>query len=328
MDNIDSTLKEAQKAIQEANDLSVLEKIRVHYLGKKSQLIDLSKSLAELSDSERRHLGKSINEAKGQIQQWIHEKKALLEQARLQEQLSTQKIDVTLRGRYDEMGSLHPVTRVVNRVTELFASVGFKVVEGPEIESEYYNFEALNIPADHPARAMHDTFYLTGDQYLLRTHTSPVQIREMEKHGVPVRLITLGRVFRKDFDQTHTPMFHQIEGLVIDKHCTFSDLKGLLQQFFNQFFETEVQLRFRPSYFPFTEPSAEVDMYHTSKQRWLELLGCGMVHPNVLKGVNVDPNEYSGFAFGMGLDRLAMLRYDVSDLRLFFENDLRFLEQF
>ena len=326
-DKLQSLLESAKKSIYEATELTVLEKIRVKYLGKKGELTDMLKSVSQLAVVERPVLGKAINEAKREIQASIDEKTAHLRQVALQEKLSKEKIDVTLTGRFDALGTLHPITHVCERVTQLFTMLGFRVAEGPEIEDEYHNFEALNIPADHPARAMADTFYFSGDK-LLRTHTSPVQIREMEKSGVPIRLIGLGRVYRRDLDQTHTPMFHQVEGLVVDKQCTFADLKGLLQHFLNRFFETKIRLRFRPSYFPFTEPSAEVDIYQTRTDSWLEVLGCGMVHPNVLRMQNVDPDEYSGFAFGIGLDRLAMLRYDIPDLRLLFENDIRFLSQF
>ncbi len=327
MSDLQSILATARKSVQEASDLSALDRVRVHYLGKKGELTELLKSVANLSVEERPVLGKAINEAKREIQALIGEKSQALLNQEVQQKLSTQKIDVTLRGRYDDLGAIHPITRVLERVSELFAGLGFKIAEGPEIEDDYHNFEALNIPADHPARAMQDTFYLSGDR-LLRTHTSPVQVRELEQHGVPIRLIAVGRVFRRDLDQTHTPVFHQVEGLVVNEKSTLADLKGLLQHFINHFFESDVKIRFRPSYFPFTEPSAEVDIYRPSTGRWLEVLGCGMVHPNVLRQVKVDPNKYSGFAFGIGLDRLAMLRYDIPDLRLFFENDLRFLSQF
>ena len=314
--------------IKEAQDESMLEKIRLVYFGKKGELTELMKFVGQLPVSKRPLLGQAINEIKREIQALISEKLLTLRERTLQEKLIKAKIDITLRGRYDIQGTIHPITRVSERVAQLFTTLGFQIMEGPEIEDEYHNFEALNIPPEHPVRAMADTFYLSGDKLLLRTHTSNVQIQEMEKQGVPIRLVAIGRVYRRDFDQTHTPMFHQAEGLVVDKHCTFANLKGLLQQFLNCFFETEFRLRFRPSYFPFTEPSAEVDIYQPSIDRWLEVLGCGMVHPNVLRNMSVDPDEYNGFAFGIGLDRLAMLRYNVSDLRLFFENDLRFLRQF
>jgi phenylalanyl-tRNA synthetase alpha chain len=327
MNTLTTLLKTAKDSIHQAPDITTLENLRVKYLGKKGELTELLKSVAQMPPEQRSTLGKTINEAKNELQALIEQQLKTLQEQALQTQLTAAKLDVTLRGRFDTPGTIHPINQVCERVIELLMSLGFKVAQGPEIEDDYHNFAALNIPADHPARAMQDTFYF-ADNRLLRTHTSPVQIREMKQHGVPMRLIALGRVYRRDLDQTHTPMFHQLEGLVVDKHCTFADLKGLLKQFLSEFFETDIQLRFRPSYFPFTEPSAEVDIYQPKTQRWLEVLGCGMVHPNVLRNVGVNPEEYSGFAFGLGLDRLAMLRYEVPDLRLFFENDLRFLQQF
>lgn len=327
-DQLTSLLASAKSAINEADDLNALEKLRVKYLGKKGELTELLKTVGTLSPAEKPKYGKAINIAKRELQVLLTEHAEQLRVQTLEKQLSSEKIDVTQPGRVDAPGSRHPITHVRERTRQLFASLGFEFAEGPEIEDEYHNFEALNIQADHPARTMQDTFYFSGDK-LLRTHTSPVQIREMKKHGAPIRLIAMGRVYRHDYDQTHTPMFHQVEGLVVDKQVTFADLKGLLQAFLRQYFEeADLRLRFRPSYFPFTEPSAEVDIFRKSTGQWLEVLGCGMVHPNVLRNVGVDPDEYSGFAFGIGLDRLAMLRYDVPDLRLFFENDLRFLEQF
>lgn len=327
-DQLDSLIESAKSAIEKAQDLHALEELRIKYLGKKGQLTGLLKSLATLAPAEKPRYGKSINITKHKLQQLFTKHANQLRLELLTAKLIEEKVDVTLAGRFDQMGSIHPITLVQERVTQLFASVGFNFAKGPEIEDEYHNFQALNIQADHPARTMQDTFYVEGDK-LLRTHTSPMQIREMKKNAVPIRLIALGRVYRVDSDQTHTPMFHQAEGLVVDKHCTFSDLKGLLEDFMRRFFEEpDLQLRFRPSYFPFTEPSAEVDILQKSTKRWLEVSGCGMVHPNVLRNVNVDPDEYSGLAFGIGLDRLAMLRYNISDLRLLFENHLRFLEQF
>lgn len=325
---ISSLLNSAKSAIDEADDLETLEKLRIKYLGKKGELTELLKAVGSLSPAEKPKYGKLINEAKRELQTLLVQQTEQLRAEALESQLMAEKIDVTLPGRTDQLGSIHPITRVRERLTQLFAAIGFRVAQGPEIEDEYHNFEALNIPLDHPARTMQDTFYFSNDK-LLRTHTSPVQIREMKAHGVPIRLIALGRVYRHDYDQTHTPMFHQAEGLVVDKHCTFSDLKGLLEDFLRQYFENpNLKLRFRPSYFPFTEPSAEIDIFSEETGSWLEVLGCGMVHPKVLQNVNVDPEEYTGFAFGIGLDRLAMLRYGVPDLRLFFESDLRFLEQF
>ncbi len=320
-------LDSAKSAIDEAVDLDVLEDLRVKYLGKKGQLTEILKGVGKLPPEEKPKIGKIVNVVKQELQAALTQQESHLRSQALASKLAAEKIDVTLPGRSDEIGSLHPVTRVSERVIQLFSAMGFRAATGPEIEDEFHNFEALNIPADHPARAMADTFYF-GDGTLLRTHTSPVQIREMKKHGVPIRLVALGRVYRRDSDQTHTPMFHQVEGLVIDRKCTFADLKGVLQDFLEKFFETDLKLRFRPSYFPFTEPSAEVDIYKPATDDWLEVLGCGMVHPNVLKNVGVDPDEYTGFAFGIGLDRLAMLRYQIPDLRLMFENDIRFLEQF
>ena len=326
-DQLNEFLKSAKKIINSNQSEKILEKIRIDYLGKNGKITALLKSVGHMPINQRPLLGKAINEVRREIQQLLKKKSVELREKLLQEKINREKIDVTLPGRYDEIGTLHPITQVSERVSQLFSMLGFQITEGPEIEDEYYNFEALNISANHPARTMVDTFYF-WDNKLLRTHTSPVQIREMEKQGVPIRLIALGRVYRRDLDKTHTPMFHQVEGLVVDKHSTFSTLKGLLQKFLNCFFEKDMRIRFRPSYFPFTEPSAEVDVYQLCANRWLEVLGCGMIHPNVLRNLKIDPDEYGGFAFGIGLDRLAMLRYKVSDLRLFFENDLRFLGQF
>jgi len=336
-DELTTIMDAARQSIQEAQDVVEIEHLRVKYLGKKGQLTDLLKSVSQLSVEERPKLGKAINLAKQELQTLLAQGEARLEAVALEAKLKAETIDVTLPGRGRNLGSLHPVTRVRERTTELLVAMGFTVAEGPEIEDEYHNFEALNIPAHHPARDSVDTFYFEGG-YLLRTHTSPVQIHVMEKQGPPLRIITPGKVYRRDYDHTHTPMFHQLEGLVVNEQCTFADLKGLLQIFFDRFFETESRLRFRPSFFPFTEPSAEVDIEHQlcagkgcrtcGYSGWLEVLGCGMVHPNVLRNVNIDPEQYTGFAFGLGLDRLAMLRYGVDDLRLFFENDLKFLEQF
>lgn len=336
-EELDSIMEQAKAAVANAEDLAVLEDLRVKMLGKKGQLTELLKNVSQLSVEERPVFGKAINIAKQELQTLMSERESDLQSKALSERIKSEAIDVTLPGRGEGIGALHPVSRVRLRVVELLSTMGFEVAEGPEIEDEYHNFEALNIPPHHPARADVDTFYF-GDGTLLRTHTSPVQIHAMKKKGPPLRIITPGRVYRRDSDNTHTPMFHQLEGLVVDQQCTFADLKGLLQTFFNRFFETELRLRFRPSYFPFTEPSAEVDIEHQlcggkgcrtcGHSGWLEVLGCGMVHPNVLSNVDIDPNKYTGFAFGLGLDRLAMLRYGVDDLRVFFENDLRMLEQF
>ncbi len=288
------------------------------------------KSLGKLSAEERPAAGAKINEAKQQVQDAITIKRTMMAADALSKQLAVESIDVTLPGRAQVNGGLHPVTMTIERIENFFSQIGFSVAQGPEIEDDYHNFEALNIPAHHPARAMHDTFYF-GDGTLLRTHTSGVQVRTMEKQQPPIRIICPGRVYRCDSDQTHSPMFHQIEGLLVDDHISFADLKGILHNFLNVFFERDLQVRFRPSYFPFTEPSIEVDIGYQGEdgeQKWLEVLGCGMVHPKVFEHSGIDTEKYTGFAFGMGVERLAMLRYGVKDLRMFFENDLRFLAQF
>lgn len=331
-EDINDIVSRAVDEIAEVTDTNQLESLRVAYLGKKGQVTQLLKSVSSLPKEERPVMGQYINEAKRRIQGDINQQKERLSKIAMEAALANEVIDVTLPGCGQSTGSLHPVTRVKERVVELFKTMGFSVADGPEIEDDRHNFTALNIPAHHPARALQDTFYL-HDDYLLRTQTSPVQIRTMESSSPPFRIITPGRVYRCDSDQTHTPMFHQCEGLVVDKTCTFAGLKGLLHDFLDRFFETHFELRFRPSYFPFTEPSAEVDIRRLDEQGrplgdWLEVLGCGMVHPNVLRNVDIDPDEYVGFAFGVGLDRLAMLRYGISDLRLMFENDVRFLAQF
>lgn len=322
---LNDIVNNAKTLIFSANNAADIQDLRVKYLGKKSQLTDLMKQLGQLDPADRPKAGQWINDAKQQLQTWLNEQDSKLKSAELSSRLSAEKIDVTLAGRGQSTGSLHPVTRVRERVVALFSQMGFSVAEGPEIEDEHHNFSALNFVDHHPAKESQDTFYF-ADGRLLRTHTSPVQIRVMKNQAPPIRVITPGRVYRRDSDVTHTPMFHQLEGLVVDKHCNFSHLKGLLQNFLNAFFECEIPLRFRPGYFPFTEPSAEVDI--AWGDRWLEVLGCGMVHPNVLRNVNIDPDEYTAFAFGIGLDRLAMLRYGINDLRMMFENDVRFLEQF
>ncbi len=320
----------AQEAVAPVTDLAKLDDIRVQYLGKKGELTDMMKMLGKLSNEERPKAGQIINEAKQMVQGILNAKKRELDDVKLAKQLSEETIDVTLPGRDVDVGSLHPVTRTLNRIETLFSKAGFDIETGPEIEDDWHNFEALNIPETHPARAMHDTFYI-NENTVLRTHTSGVQIRTMENKKPPLRIIAPGRVYRCDSDQTHTPMFHQIEGLIIEKNASFAQLRALLIEFLRQFFEDEnLETRFRPSYFPFTEPSAEVDIATDlfGDGRWIEVLGCGMVHPNVLKNVGIDPEEYTGLAFGLGVERLAMLRYNVKDLRQFFENDLRFLQQF
>jgi phenylalanyl-tRNA synthetase alpha chain len=319
-------LEEAESAVAGAPDLVQLEAIRVKYLGKKGALTLELRELGSLPAERRPAVGQEINSAKERLAERIETKRQVLERAKIDAEIGAQAIDVTLPGRGQQRGHLHPVTRTLRRMIEILGRAGFAVHTGPEIEDDFHNFTALNIPADHPARAMHDTFYLQSG-FLLRTHTSPVQIRALREHGAPIRLIAPGRVYRRDSDLTHTPMFTQVEGLAVDRSVSFANLKALLYDFVSKFFEREVKLRFRPSYFPFTEPSAEVDILSESG-RWLEILGCGMVHPNVLRNVGVDPSEFRGYAFGMGVERLAMLRYSVDDLRLFFENDSRFLEQF
>lgn len=328
---LNAIVQDAKTQVIAAKDAAAIQDLRVKYLGKKGQLTEILKKLGQLDPQERPKAGQLINQAKEQVQAYLNEQESKLKNAELNARLSSEKIDVTLSGRGSfQTGSTHPVTLVRQRVLDLFKQMGFTVATGPEIEDEYHNFSALNFVDHHPAKESQDTFYFS-DGRLLRTHTSPVQIRVMKKEKPPIRVITPGRVYRRDSDLTHTPMFHQLEGLVVDEHCTFANLKGLLQNFLNLFFEKEIPLRFRPGYFPFTEPSAEVDIgWGDTKNgtKWLEVLGCGMVHPNVLENVNIDSKKYSAFAFGIGLDRLAMLRYGINDLRMMFENDVRFLEQF
>ena len=326
MENLAQLLEQGKQAVAQADNVRLLDEVRVQYLGKKGELTQLLKGLGKLSAEERPAAGAKINEAKEALQVELDAKKAVLEEAALSEKLASEKIDVTLPGRKTDLGGMHPVTRTLERIEAFFGSIGYSVAEGPEVEDDYHNFEALNIPAHHPARAMHDTFYFDAHT-LLRTHTSPVQVRTMEEKQPPIRIICPGRVYRCDYDQTHSPMFHQVEGLLIDKNVSFADLKGTLEEFLREFFEEDVKVRFRPSYFPFTEPSIEVDI-DRGDGKWLEVLGCGMVHPKVFEYSGIDPEVYTGFAFGMGVERLAMLRYGVNDLRLFFENDLRFLGQF
>ncbi|RMG53432.1 MAG: phenylalanine--tRNA ligase subunit alpha [Gammaproteobacteria bacterium] len=338
MQDLEQLTKEARDAIERAGTLQELDAIRVACLGKKGSLTALLKGLGKLPPDQRREAGQAINEAKRALAALIEQRRKALEAEAVAARLAAEKVDVTLPGRRQSLGALHPVTRTIERITALWAELGFAVAEGPEIEDDYHNFEALNIPAHHPARAMHDTFYFDARR-LLRTHTSPVQIRVMEQERPPLRVIAPGRVYRCDSDLTHSPMFHQVEGLVVDEAVTFADLKGALDQFLQAFFEQEdLATRFRPSYFPFTEPSAEVDIQCVicggegcrvcSHTGWLEVMGCGMVHPEVFRHVGIDTERYTGYAFGLGVERLAMLRYGVNDLRLFFENDLRFLRQF
>ena len=331
MENLEALVEEALAAVSDAQDLKALDQVRVDYLGKKGSLTQLLKGLGQLSAEERPAAGQRINEAKERVQEAINERRQRLENEALEARLAGESIDVTLPGRGRAAGGLHPVTRTLRRIETIFASAGYGVEEGPEIEDDHHNFEALNIPSHHPARAMHDTFYFNPGT-LLRTHTSPVQIRTMETDEPPFRMICPGRVYRCDSDLTHTPMFHQVEGLLVERHASFADLKSTIEAFLRAFFERDLAVRFRPSYFPFTEPSAEVDIEWGQEAdgstKWLEVMGCGMVHPRVFENCGIDPEAYAGFAFGMGVERLAMLRYGVQDLRMFFENDLRFLRQF
>jgi len=337
MKNIQLLEDEAMKAIKESLDIKSLEQIKIDYLGKKSSLSTLLRGLGELTPKERPLAGASINVAKKRITNEIERRQNEIVLIEINSRLEKETLDITLPGRCSDKGSLHLVSQTIERIESFFTNIGFKVEKGPEIEDDYHNFEALNIPSHHPARAMHDTFYINQNN-VLRTHTSPVQIRTMETQDPPLRIICPGKVYRCDSDLTHTPMFHQVEGLVLDKNISMANLKGIVIQFLNAFFEEDLPIRFRPSYFPFTEPSAEVDMQCANCKGkgcrickdtgWLEVMGCGMVHTAVLSHCNVDPEKYSGFAFGMGVERLSMLRYGVTDLRLFFENDLKFLKQF
>ncbi|VAW33294.1 Phenylalanyl-tRNA synthetase alpha chain [hydrothermal vent metagenome] len=330
MENINQLLDKALSEIKAAINNESLENIRVAYLGKKGSITSQLKQLGTLPPEQRREAGVDINKAKALLQQRIQVHRQLLQKQELDKKLNSESIDVTMPGRKSASANLHPVTRTMNRIISLFSNLGFEVKTGPEIEDDYHNFEALNFPAHHPARTMHDTFWF-NDGNLLRTHTSPVQIRAMAHMQPPIKIIAPGRVYRSDSDQTHTPMFHQVEGLVVGKTITFASLKGVLNQFVNEFFEKDLKIRLRPSYFPFTEPSAEVDVQWQKDDGttgWLEVLGCGMVHPNVLQAGGIDPEAYTGFAFGLGVERFAMLRYGVKDLRQFFENDIAFLKQF
>jgi phenylalanyl-tRNA synthetase alpha chain len=336
-DALQSLTERAEQAVDAATSVAELDAVRVAYLGKKGEITEQLKALGQLPADERPAAGQAINAAKQRVSERLEARRRELEAAELNAALEADRVDVTLPGRGEPPGGVHPITRTLERIESMFRGVGFAVAEGPEVEDDYHNFEALNIPADHPARAMHDTFYFDA-RHLLRTHTSPVQIRVLEAEGAPVRVIAPGRVYRCDSDLTHTPMFHQVEGLLVDEGVTFGDLKAVLEDFVRGFFEADLALRFRPSYFPFTEPSAEVDVECMfchgegcrvcSGSGWLEILGCGMVHPAVFEAAGIDAERYTGYAFGMGVERLAMLRYGVNDLRIFFENDLRFLRQF
>ncbi|MBK6974604.1 MAG: phenylalanine--tRNA ligase subunit alpha [Sterolibacteriaceae bacterium] len=342
MENLDQIVARAQAEFLAAADAAQLEQAKARYLGKSGCISELFKALGKLSAEDKKSAGAPINQAKQTVEAALEARREALKAAQLEAQLAAEALDVTLPGRGNPQGGLHPVTRTLERIEALFRSIGFDVADGPEIETDWHNFTALNTPEKHPARSMHDTFYIeNAPEVLLRTHTSPVQIRYMQAHverhrGAavmpPIRIIAPGRVYRVDSDATHSPMFHQVEGLWVGEGVSFADLKGVVADFLRSFFETdELSVRFRPSFFPFTEPSAEIDVGFISgalKGRWLEIAGCGMVHPNVLRHGGVDPERYTGFAFGFGPDRLAMLRYGVNDLRLFFEGDLRFLSQF
>ena len=325
-DRLSDVSKQALKDIRNTSTLEELDSVRVQYLGKKGSISTQLKKLSDLDPSDRPRIGKEVNKLKKLVEQEIANKKNSLNDEKIKSNIEDSSLDVTMPGRRTIIGNKHPVSSTLNEIEKIFLNAGFLVEDGPEIEDEYHNFTALNIPENHPARAMHDTFYFNA-QYLLRTHTSPIQIRSMEQYGVPIRVIAPGKVYRRDSDITHTPMFHQIEGLVIDKDINFTHLKGILHDFINTFFEDEMKVRFRPSYFPFTEPSAEVDLLSKDNQ-WLEILGCGMVHPKVLTNLGIDNEIFNGYAFGMGVERLAMLKYGINDIRLFYENDLNFLNQF
>ncbi|HXG27596.1 MAG TPA: phenylalanine--tRNA ligase subunit alpha [Nevskiales bacterium] len=327
MEALEALLEESLAAIAQAPDLRTLDDIRVRLLGKKGEITARLKALSVLAPDARKAAGAEVNAARDRLAAAIEDRHGLLLRAEIEQKLRAEALDVTLPGRGEMPGGLHPVTRTLARMTSLFRAMGFQVEEGPEIEDDYHNFEALNIPPEHPARAMHDTFYVDGGRLLLRTHTSPVQIRVMREQKPPIRIIAPGRVYRTDYDRTHSPMFHQVEGLYVAEDVSLADLKADLQNFLRAFFERELELRFRPSFFPFTEPSAEVDI-SDGRGGWLEVGGCGMVHPKVLENVGIDAERYTGYAFGMGVERMAMLRYGVDDLRQFFNNDLRFLRQF
>lgn len=325
--SLDQLSAEAQTAVAAASDARALEQLRVDYLGKKGRITELLKQLGSMAPEERKAYGEQVNRVKQAVFEAIEARAAALAEAELAHQLASETIDVTLPGRGEGIGGLHPITRTIQRIERLFGDLGFETRQGPEIEDDFHNFGALNIPELHPARGMHDTFYVKNGGMVLRTHTSPVQVRTMLSQKPPIRMIAPGRVYRSDSDRTHSPMFHQVEGLYVAENVSFADLQYDLKTFLSRFFEREAEVRFRPSYFPFTEPSSEVDI-RDEKGRWLEVLGCGMVHPKVFEAVGIDPERYTGYAFGMGVERFAMLRYGVDDLRQFFANDLRFLEQF
>ncbi|MCL4134264.1 UNVERIFIED_CONTAM: hypothetical protein GTU68_023157 [Idotea baltica] len=329
-DNLSGILQQAKSALDAAQKPADLEALRVQYLGKKGELTSQLKQIGSLPHEERPKFGDLVNQVKQELAELINAKKAALDNAELAAAIAAEKIDITLPGRGLSSGGLHPVSRTMQRIEDIFIAMGFGVATGPEIEDDFHNFEALNIPPEHPARAMHDTFYVESNDdssHVLRTHTSPVQVRYMIDQEPPINIIAPGRVYRCDSDVTHTPMFHQVEGLMVDEGISFADLKGVLTHFLQQFFEADLKIRLRPSYFPFTEPSAEVDI--SCKQTgWIEILGCGMIHPEVFRHVGIDSEKYTGFAFGIGIERLTMLRYGVDDLRLFFDNDLTFLGQF
>jgi phenylalanyl-tRNA synthetase alpha chain len=335
MSDIETLTRSALADIQAAASLDALEAQRVALLGKSGSITGQLKQLGALPHHQRKAYGEQVNRAKDAIGDAIAARKHALEELAFAERLANERIDITLPGRGNRIGNLHPVSRTLARITDIFARLGYQLADGPEIEDDFHNFEALNFPPHHPARAMHDTFYFPPDENgaarLLRTHTSGVQVRFMTENKPPLRMLAAGKVYRSDSDQTHTPMFHQVEGLLVDETSSFADLKGTLAEFVRAFFERDFEMRFRPSYFPFTEPSAEVDIawqQQDGSTRWLEVLGCGMVHPNVLRNCGIDPERYTGFAFGLGVERFAMLRYGVNDLRSFFENDSRFLRQF
>ncbi len=330
MDVLQTQVDESLARISGAASIDELESLRVGLLGKSGLVTEQLKALGKLAPDERKIAGERVNRAKERLQNAIAERRGLLEEAVFAERLAGERIDVTLPGRVADLGAVHPVSRTLARITDIFQRLGYQVAEGPEIEDDHHNFEALNFPPHHPARAMHDTFYFP-DGRLLRTHTSPVQIRAMSGRQPPIRIIAPGKVYRSDSDQTHTPMFHQVEGLLVDETSSFADLKGTLAEFVRAFFERDFEMRFRPSYFPFTEPSAEVDIrwdQADGSERWLEVLGCGMVHPNVLRNCGLDPDQWQGFAFGFGIDRLGMLKYGMPDLRDMFASDVRWLEHY